>query len=237
MFHSAQSSLIDFVWDFRSKGSRPESVVNSVNLFRVSIASSTLFCDGGDMGSSGTSSSSLLPSSTVSIGCGRFSLQFRQQAMVEIRWRLSLYQNQRAHQHHRFSGAKSALPSQSRFRSHSNLSTALSSSPSSTIPLNGSSWSSIAPSGAFNEIPDFQKQFWIVSHFTLSFLQHHRGFKNWCSGQLFMHVYRSGDLANNQGLVFSLHWPEIEKIEKTYKTITFGITRCFLKTLPGEEWT
>ena len=75
----------------------------------------------------------------------------------------------------------------------------------------------------------------LLSHFTLSFLQHHRGFENWCSGQLFMHVYRSGDLVNNQGLVFSLQWPEIEKIEKTYKTITFGITRCFLKTLQGKN--
>ena len=45
---------------FRSKGSRSKSVVNSVNLFRISIASST-FRDGEDMGSSGTSSSSLLP--------------------------------------------------------------------------------------------------------------------------------------------------------------------------------
>ena len=85
---------------FRSKGSRSKSVVNSVNLFRISIASSNFFCDFfGDMGLSGTPSSSLLPSSTVSIGCGRFSVQFRQQTMAEIRWWLPLYQNQRAHLH------------------------------------------------------------------------------------------------------------------------------------------
>ena len=72
----------------------------------------------------------------------------------------------------------------------------------------------------------------LLSHFTPSFLEDHRSFKNWCSGQLFILVYRSGDLTKNQGLVVCLQWPEI-----TYKTITFGITRCFLKTLPAEEWT
>ena len=48
--------------------------MKSVDLFRISIASSNLFRGGGNIGSSGTSSSSLLPSSTVSIGYGRFSL-------------------------------------------------------------------------------------------------------------------------------------------------------------------
>ena len=74
LFHSAQSSLIEFVWGFRGKESRSKSVVKSVNLFRISIASSTLFRDGGNIGSSGISSSSRLLSSTVSIGYGRFSL-------------------------------------------------------------------------------------------------------------------------------------------------------------------
>ena len=59
---------------FRSKGSRFKSLVKSVNLFRISIASSTSFRDGGDKCSSITSFSSLLPSSTVSAGCGRYLL-------------------------------------------------------------------------------------------------------------------------------------------------------------------
>ena len=162
MFHSAQSSLIDFVWDFRSKGSRSKSVVKIVNLFRISIASSTLFRDGGNIGSSGTLPSSLLPSLTVSISYGRFPLTISstdngQGSLVAT----SLWKST-SPSASRFSGAKSGLASQSWFRSHSNLSTALSSSPSCTIPLNGSSWSCIAPSWAFNEIPDFQQQFRVV---------------------------------------------------------------------------
>ena len=63
-----------FFETFRSKGSRSKSVVNSVNLFRISNALLTSFFDGGDMGSWGTSFTSLLPSWTVSIGCGKYSL-------------------------------------------------------------------------------------------------------------------------------------------------------------------
>ena len=47
--------------------------MNSVNLFRISIALPTSFCDGGNMDLSGTPSSSLLSSSTVSASCGRYS--------------------------------------------------------------------------------------------------------------------------------------------------------------------
>ena len=48
--------------------------MNSVNLCRISITSSTSFRDGGDMGSLGTLFSSLLPCSSVSTGCGRYLL-------------------------------------------------------------------------------------------------------------------------------------------------------------------
>ena len=50
---------------FRSKGSRSKFILNSVNLFRISVASSISFRNGGDTCSSGTWSWSLLPSSTV----------------------------------------------------------------------------------------------------------------------------------------------------------------------------
>ena len=64
------SSLFWFILfeTFWSKGSRSKSFVNSANLLRILIASSTSFRDGGDMGSSGISSLSLLPPSTVSTG-------------------------------------------------------------------------------------------------------------------------------------------------------------------------
>ena len=50
------SNLIWFILfeTFGSKRPRAKSVMNSVNLFRISIASSISFCDGGDMGSPGT---------------------------------------------------------------------------------------------------------------------------------------------------------------------------------------
>ena len=119
----------------------------------------------------------------------------------------------------------------SQVRSHSNLSTALSSFTIINYPFKWVIHSTFL---------SFQWNSWLsetvsnclLSHFTPSFLEDHRSFKNWCSGQLFILVYRSGDLTKNQGLVVCLQWPEI-----TYKTITFGITRCFLKTLPAEEWT
>ena len=196
--------------------------MNSANLFRISIASSTSFRDGGDVGSSGTSSSLLLPSSTVSTGCGRYSLTISSTDNVQdVRWLLPLYQNQRA-------------------QLNPNSPTALSFSPSPTIPWNGSSWSSIAPSWSSNETPDWLSETvsnCLLSHLTPTFLEHHHGIENWCSGQLSILVYHSNDLTNNQGSVFSLQWPEIGKKEKTYKSIIFGITRCFLKTLRGEEWT
>ena len=46
-----------------------------------------------------------------------------------------------------------------------------------------------------------------VSHLTPSSLEHHHGFENWCSGQLFILVYCSDYFANNKGSVFSLQWP------------------------------
>ena len=46
LFHSAQPILIILFETFRGKGSRSKSVVNSVNLFRNSIASSTSFRNG-----------------------------------------------------------------------------------------------------------------------------------------------------------------------------------------------
>ena len=58
---------------FWRKGFNSESVVNSVNLLRILIAPSTSFRDGGEIGSSVTSSSSLLIFSTVSAGCGIFN--------------------------------------------------------------------------------------------------------------------------------------------------------------------
>ena len=80
---------------FRSKG----SVVNSVNLFRISIPSSTSFLDGGGMGLSGTSSSSLLP---ISNGLNRLWKVFVN-SFVNKQWSKFvgryLYQNQRAHLH------------------------------------------------------------------------------------------------------------------------------------------
>ena len=74
LFHSAQSSLIYLFETFRSKVSRSKSVVNRVNLFRISIASSTSFRDSGHMGLLGILSLSLLPSPTVSTGCGWYTL-------------------------------------------------------------------------------------------------------------------------------------------------------------------
>ena len=70
------SSLLWFILfeTFRSRESRSKFVVNSINLFRISIASSTSFRNGGDMGLSGTWFWSLLPSSMVSTGCVRYSL-------------------------------------------------------------------------------------------------------------------------------------------------------------------
>ena len=70
------SSLLWFILfeTFRSKVSRSKFVVNSVNLFSISIASSISFRNGGDAGLSETWSWSLLPSSTVSTGCARHSL-------------------------------------------------------------------------------------------------------------------------------------------------------------------
>ena len=70
------SNLLWFILleTFRSKGSRSKFVVNIVNLFRISIALSASFCDGGDMELSGSSSLSMLPSSMVSTGCAWLSL-------------------------------------------------------------------------------------------------------------------------------------------------------------------
>ena len=92
LFHSVQSSLIYFVWDFQ-KGSRSKSVANSVNLCRILIASSTSFRDDGDNGSLGTSSSSLLPCSSVLTSCE------------------GIRQNQRAHLHLGFQGLSPSLAS------------------------------------------------------------------------------------------------------------------------------
>ena len=106
------------------------------------------------MGSSGTSSSSLLPSSTVSTGCGKYSLTISSTDNVRdllVATSLSKWTSPPVS---RFSGA------------NSDLSSYLASLPSSNIPLNGSLWSSIAPSWASNEIPNFRKHFRIVCSVT-----------------------------------------------------------------------
>ena len=139
-----------------------------------------------------------------------------------------------------FSGAKSDLASRSWFRSNFHSYTA--STVVLTIIHHPFKWVIMVIQ---NTLLSSRWNFWLsetfssclLSHLTPNFLEHHNGFENWCSRQLFILVYRSNDLTNNQGLVFSLQWAEIEKTEKKYKTITFGITRCFLKTLLGEEWT
>ena len=86
--------------------------MKSVNLFRISISSSTLFRDDGNIGSSATSSLSLLPSSMVSIGYGRFSLTILSTENGQgslVATSLSKLTSPSAS---RFSGAKSGLPSQ-----------------------------------------------------------------------------------------------------------------------------
>ena len=124
------------------------------------------------MGLLETSSSSLLLSSTVSVGCGRYSLTISSaENDLDALVATSLLKSS-SPSASRFSRAMSGLASQSWFRTNSNLSTALLSSPSSTIPLNRSSWSSVVPFWAFNEIPDFWRQFRIACSVTspLAFL-------------------------------------------------------------------
>ena len=106
LFHSVQSSLIYFLSDFQNK-----SVVNSVNLIRVSIASSTSFCDGGDMGSLGTSSLSLMPPSTVSTGCERYSLTISSTDNGQDLLVLNFLSKSTSPSASTFSGDKSALAS------------------------------------------------------------------------------------------------------------------------------
>ena len=142
--------------------------------------------------------------------------------MVEICWSLPLYQNQQAHLHLGFqelSWLKFLYGTVVLTIIHHPFKWVIMVIHSTFLSFQWNSWLS--------------ETVWncLLSHLTLSFLEHHHGFANWCSGQLFILAYRSDDLTNNQGLVFSLQWPEIEKKEKTYKTITSGITRCFLKNI------
>ena len=102
--------LLETFW---RRGSNSESVVNSVNLLRISIAPSTSFRDGGEMGSWRTSSSSLLIFSTVPAVCGRYSLTISstdngRNSLVAISLSKSTIPSVS-----RFSGAKSDVVSQS----------------------------------------------------------------------------------------------------------------------------
>ena len=103
---------------FRNKGSRSKSVVNSVNLFKISIASLISIRDGGDMGSSGTTSSSLLTPWTVStISLTISSTDNGRDSLVA-----TSLSNSTSSSGSRFSGVKSGLASRRLFRSNSNLS-------------------------------------------------------------------------------------------------------------------
>ena len=98
---------------FRNKGSRSKSVVNSVNLIQDLVS----FLDGGDMGSSGTSSSSLLTSWTVStIPLTVSSTDNGRDSLVATSLSKSTSSSGS-----KFSGVKSGLASRSWFRSNSNL--------------------------------------------------------------------------------------------------------------------
>ena len=85
--------LLETFW---RRGSNSESLANSVNLLRISIAPSTSFRDGGELGTSGASSLPLLIFSTVSAGCGRYFFNYF------INWLPHLCQNQRVHQRQGF---------------------------------------------------------------------------------------------------------------------------------------
>ena len=74
----------------------------------------------------------------------------------------------------------------------------------------------------------------LLNHLTPSFLEHHHGFQNWCSGQLFILVYRSDDLMNNQGLVFSLQWCDSKK-EENIKLLCLELLDIFLKHCLGKN--
>ena len=87
--------------------------MKSVNLFRISIVSSTLFRDGGNIASSGTSSSSLLPSSAVSIGYGRSSLTISLTDNGRGSFVATSLSKSTSSCASRFSGAKSGLALQS----------------------------------------------------------------------------------------------------------------------------
>ena len=102
--------LLETFW---RRGSNSESVVNSVNLLRISIAPSTSFRDGGEMSSWRTSSSSLLIFSTVPAVCGRYSLAISstdngRNSLVTISLSKSTIPSVS-----KFSGAKSDVVSQS----------------------------------------------------------------------------------------------------------------------------
>ena len=138
----------------------------------------------------------------------------------------------------RFSEAKPGLASRSWFRSNPNSPTALSSSPSSTKPWNGSSWSSTAPSWASSETPDWLSETvskCLLSHFTSTFLEYHHGIENWCSGQLFILVNHSDDLTNNMGPVFSLQWLEMERKRKHINPLHLELVDVFLKYCQGKN--
>ena len=77
------------------------------------MASSTSFRDGGDMGSSGTSSSSLLPSSTVSTSCGGYSLTVSSTGNCQDSLVTTPLSKLTSPSASRFSGAKSGVASRS----------------------------------------------------------------------------------------------------------------------------